>query len=311
MGRKYELECTFSDGSSKSAGTFEVPDGEPALVYGATVPQIPSAGTNIALTVSGFNRTPVVGDIVNVICGSSAQSGIAIGKVTAVDSTNATCNITSFVNTTGATGAQGPKGDTGGTGPQGPAGEEALIGSYTGPYAPTAGSMIATYVSSYNRTPILNEKCILQVIGNAQYQGRSFLVYGTVTNISGNSVAVTANFVAETTGKAGTSPLRYCHNILIRTHNSGKPTCSFTIINDQSVEYNTFQKAIDALNTVSASSLDEAICASGGMVFDTDVFFVYAVYTNMGYIYASHSGGSSEPISESDVLMVLDYFYEI
>ena len=132
MGRKYELECTFSDGSSKSAGTFEVPDGEPALVYGATVPQIPSAGTNIALTVSGFNRTPVVGDIVNVICGTSAQSGIAIGKVTAVDSTNATCNITSFVNTTGATGAQGPKGDTGATGAQGPKGDTGA----TGPQGP-------------------------------------------------------------------------------------------------------------------------------------------------------------------------------
>ena len=129
MGRRYELECTFSDGSSKSAGTFEVPDGEPALVYGAVVPQIPAPVTNIALPVSGFNRTPVIGDIVNIICGTSTQSGIAIGKVTAVDSTNATCNITSFVNTTGATGARGQKGEKGDTGAQGPKGEKGDTGA--------------------------------------------------------------------------------------------------------------------------------------------------------------------------------------
>ena len=129
MGKRYELKCAFSDGSSKSAGTFEVPDGNPALVYGAIVPQIPAPVTNIALAVSGFNRTPVIGDIVNIICGTSTQSGIAIGKVTAVDSTNATCNITSFVNTTGATGARGQKGEKGDTGAQGPKGEKGDTGA--------------------------------------------------------------------------------------------------------------------------------------------------------------------------------------
>ena len=103
MGRKYQLNCSFSDGSTKSAGSFEIPDGEPALVYGAIVPQIPTPVVNIALPVSGFNRTPVIGDVVNIVCGTNGRSGIAIGKITAVDSTNATCNITSFVETTGAT----------------------------------------------------------------------------------------------------------------------------------------------------------------------------------------------------------------
>lgn len=107
MGRRYQLNCSFSDGSTKSAGSFEIPDGEPALVYGAIVPQIPSPVVNIALPVSGFNRTPVVGDVVNIICGANNRSGIAIGKITAVDSTNATCNITSFVETTGQQGEAG------------------------------------------------------------------------------------------------------------------------------------------------------------------------------------------------------------
>ena len=123
MGRRYQLNCSFSDGSTKSAGSFEIPDGEPALVYGAVVPQIPSPVVNIALPVSGFNRTPVVGDVVNIVCGTNGRSGIAIGKITAVDSTNATCNITSFVETTGKTGPQGAKGETGATGKQGPKGD--------------------------------------------------------------------------------------------------------------------------------------------------------------------------------------------
>lgn len=114
MGRRYQLNCSFSDGSTKSAGSFEIPDGEPALVYGAVVPQIPSPVVNIALPVSGFNRTPVIGDVVNIVCGANDRSGIAIGKITAVDSTNATCNITSFVETTGQ---QGPKGDAGARSP--------------------------------------------------------------------------------------------------------------------------------------------------------------------------------------------------
>ena len=135
MGRRYQLNCSFSDGSTKSAGSFEIPDGEPALVYGAVVPQIPSPVVNIALPVSGFNRTPVVGDVVNIICGANDRSGIAIGKVTAVDSTNATCNITSFVETTGQqgpkgdTGPQGEKGDTGATGQRGPQGEKGDTGA--------------------------------------------------------------------------------------------------------------------------------------------------------------------------------------
>ena len=108
MGRRYQLNCSFSDGSTKSAGSFEIPDGEPALVYGAIVPQIPTpVVSNIALPVSGFNRTPVIGDVVNIVCGANGRSGIAIGKVTAVDSTNATCNITSFVETTGPQGENG------------------------------------------------------------------------------------------------------------------------------------------------------------------------------------------------------------
>lgn len=107
MGRRYQLNCSFSDGSTKSAGSFEIPDGEPALVYGAIVPQIPTPVVNIALPVSGFNRTPVVGDVVNIVCGTNGRSGIAIGKITAVDSTNATCNITSFVETTGQQGEAG------------------------------------------------------------------------------------------------------------------------------------------------------------------------------------------------------------
>ena len=123
MGRRYQLNCSFSDGSTKSAGSFEIPDGEPALVYGAVVPQIPSPVTNIALPVSGFNRTPVVGDVVNIVCGNNDRSGIAIGKITAVDSTNATCNITSFVETTGETGPKGEKGDTGSQGPKGEKGD--------------------------------------------------------------------------------------------------------------------------------------------------------------------------------------------
>ena len=131
MGRKYQLNCSFSDGSTKSAGSFEIPDGEPALVYGAIVPQIPTPVVNIALPVSGFNRTPVVGDVVNIVCGTNDRSGIAIGKVTAIDSTNATCNITSFVETTGEvgpTGPQGPKGETGATGPQGEKGNTGAQG---------------------------------------------------------------------------------------------------------------------------------------------------------------------------------------
>lgn len=107
MGRRYQLNCSFSDGSTKSAGSFEIPDGEPALVYGAIVPQIPTPVVNIALPVSGFNRTPVIGDVVNIVCGTNGRSGIAIGKITAVDSTNATCNITSFVETTGQQGEAG------------------------------------------------------------------------------------------------------------------------------------------------------------------------------------------------------------
>ena len=123
MGRRYQLNCSFSDGSTKSAGSFEIPDGEPALVYGAIVPQIPSPVVNIALPVSGFNRTPVIGDVINIVCGNNDRSGIAIGKITAVDSTNATCNITSFVETTGETGPQGAKGERGATGQQGPKGD--------------------------------------------------------------------------------------------------------------------------------------------------------------------------------------------
>ena len=163
MGRRYQLNCSFSDGSTKSAGSFEIPDGEPALVYGAVVPQIPSPVVNIALPVSGFNRTPVVGDVVNIICGANDRSGIAIGKVTAVDSTNATCNITSFVETTGQqgpkgdTGPQGEKGDTGATGQRGPQGEKGDTGAQGPPGNPlsvlTAYPIGSIYMSVNSTSP--------------------------------------------------------------------------------------------------------------------------------------------------------------
>ena len=84
----------------------------------------------ITVANTNFNRTPVVGDTVDIIVKKAYRQDVqyfANYSVTSVDGSNATLTTSSYVNIKGErgqTGATGPQGPEGPTGPQGPVGPD-------------------------------------------------------------------------------------------------------------------------------------------------------------------------------------------
>lgn len=136
--------------------------GDTALQYiGSFTINVPAVGDIVNDSLSGFDRTPVVGDrFIVPTRGSGATAGrswLVMYKVNSLTDTNAVCEAIYVVETTGATGPQGPQGERGAQGPQG-------IQGKTGPQGPTGPTAVAninakgTYSNSatYVRNDLIN-----------------------------------------------------------------------------------------------------------------------------------------------------------
>lgn len=136
--------------------------GDTALQYtGSFTINVPAVGDIVNDSLSGFDRTPVVGDrFIVPTRGSGATAGrswLVMYKVNSLTDTNAVCEAIYVVETTGATGPQGPQGERGAQGPQG-------IQGKTGPQGPTGPTAVAninakgTYSNSatYVRNDLVN-----------------------------------------------------------------------------------------------------------------------------------------------------------
>lgn len=136
--------------------------GDTALQYtGSFTINVPAVGDIVNDSLSGFDRTPVVGDrFIVPTRGSGATAGrswLVMYKVNSLTDTNAVCEAIYVVETTGATGPQGPQGERGAQGPQG-------IQGVQGPQGPTGPTAVAninakgTYSNSatYVRNDLVN-----------------------------------------------------------------------------------------------------------------------------------------------------------
>lgn len=119
--RTYEIKGKYTDGTDYTAGTFTVSDGtngtngtngKDALVYPNVIQtDAPTVGAMKVLVSTDFNRTPVINDeFVGVCQYETNKSFISIWRVQLVSGENVTCNIVSYVITTGATGSPGATG---------------------------------------------------------------------------------------------------------------------------------------------------------------------------------------------------------
>lgn len=113
--RTYEIKGKYTDGTDYTAGTFTVSDGtngKDALVYPNVIQtDAPVVGAMKVLVSTDFNRTPVINDeFVGVCQYETNKSFISIWRVQLVSGENVTCNIVSYVITTGATGQKGADG---------------------------------------------------------------------------------------------------------------------------------------------------------------------------------------------------------
>nr|DAF02766.1 MAG TPA: hypothetical protein [Caudoviricetes sp.] len=113
--RTYEIKGKYTDGTDYTAGTFTVSDGtngKDALVYPNVIQTgAPVVGAMKVLVSTDFNRTPVINDeFVGVCQYETNKSFISIWRVQLVSGENVTCNIVSYVITTGATGQKGADG---------------------------------------------------------------------------------------------------------------------------------------------------------------------------------------------------------
>lgn len=184
--RTYEIKGKYTDGTDYTAGTFTVSDGtngtngtngKDALVYPNVIQTgAPTVGAMKVLVSTDFNRTPVINDeFVGVCQYETNKSFIAIWRVQLVSGENVTCNIISYVITTGATGQKGADGINGTNGKDGADG----VGFYYTTDASTGTSGISTLLSNIMPSGIKVDDFLVNANGKVCQ----------VTEISGTNVS--------------------------------------------------------------------------------------------------------------------------
>lgn len=201
--RTYEIKGKYTDGTDYTAGTFTVSDGtngtngtngKDALAYPNVIQtNAPTVGAMKVLVSTDFNRTPVINDeFVGVCQYETNKSFIAIWRVQLVSGENVTCNIISYVITTGATGQKGA---------DGPNGLDAL----TTIFIPTlttgdTGEIVTFPTDSFNRYPEIYDGfyCPVNLPNN-----RSGIAMFGVTEVDPTNTTTALLLYTETTGKTG------------------------------------------------------------------------------------------------------------
>lgn len=184
--RTYEIKGKYTDGTDYTAGTFTVSDGtngtngtngKDALVYPNVIQTgAPVVGAMKVLVSTDFNRTPVINDEFVGVCQYEAnKSFISIWRVQLVSRENVTCNIVSYVITTGATGQKGADGTNGTNGKDGADG----VGFYYTTDASTGTSGISTLLSNIMPSGIKVDDFLVNANGKVCQ----------VTEISGSNVS--------------------------------------------------------------------------------------------------------------------------
>lgn len=131
MPKSVKLKLTLSDSTIVESNTFTIPDGPAgtngleALVYKklTLIGDDPVVGKGFNLGVSDFNRTPIVGEYLQIsgYTYRKAKTYLISGHISGkVDENTYTFTYDEFVDITGKTGANGETGATGQTGPAGP-----------------------------------------------------------------------------------------------------------------------------------------------------------------------------------------------
>lgn len=184
--RTYEIKGKYTDGTDYTAGTFTVSDGtngtngtngKDALVYPNVIQtDAPTVGAMKVLVSTDFNRTPVINDEFIGVCQyETNKSFIAVWRVQLVSGENVTCNIVSYVITTGATGQKGADGTNGTNGKDGADG----VGFYYTTDASTGTSGISTLLSNIMPSGIKVDDFLVNANGKVCQ----------VTEISGTNVS--------------------------------------------------------------------------------------------------------------------------
>lgn len=201
--RTYEIKGKYTDGTDYTAGTFTVSDGtngtngtngKDALAYPNVIQtNAPTVGAMKVLVSTDFNRTPVINDeFVGVCQYETNKSFIAIWRVQLVSGENVTCNIISYVITTGATGQKGADGSNG-------------LYALTTIFIPTlttgdTGEIVTFETDSFNRYPEIGDRfyCPVNLPNN-----RSGIATFGVTEVDSTNTGTALLLYTETTGKTG------------------------------------------------------------------------------------------------------------
>lgn len=181
--RTYEIKGKYTDGTAYTAGTFTVSDGtngtngtngKDALVYPNVIQtDAPTVGAMKVLVSTDFNRTPVINDEFIGVCQyETNKSFIAVWRVQLVSGENVTCNIVSYVITTGATGSPGKNGTDGKNGNDG-------VGFYYTTDTTTGTTPISTLLSQIMPSGIKVNDFLVNANGKVCQ----------VTSIQGNTVS--------------------------------------------------------------------------------------------------------------------------
>lgn len=126
MPKSVKLKLTLSDSTIVESNTFTIPDGpagtnglEPLVYKKLTlIGDDPVVGRGLVLNVSDFNRTPIVGEYLEIsgYTYRKAKTFLISGHISAkVDDNNYTFTYDEFVDITGAQGAPGAAGEDGAT----------------------------------------------------------------------------------------------------------------------------------------------------------------------------------------------------
>lgn len=115
MAKSVKLKLTLSDSTIVESNTFTIPDGVnglEALVYKklTLIENDPIVGKGLNLNVQDFNRTPMVGEYLEIsgYTHSKAKTFLISGHISAkVDDNNYTFTYDEFVDITGAAGKDG------------------------------------------------------------------------------------------------------------------------------------------------------------------------------------------------------------
>lgn len=123
MPKSVKLKLTLSDSTIVESNTFTIPDGPAgtngleSLVYKklTLIGNDPVVGKGFNLNVQDFNRTPMVGEYLEIsgYTYNKAKTFLISGHISArVDDNNYTFTYDEFVDITGKTGAAGKDGAT-------------------------------------------------------------------------------------------------------------------------------------------------------------------------------------------------------